>query len=325
LTFDAFISQLSQRPQDEGLRATFADWLLEQGDPRGEAMALEGRNKRRLEALRKKHAKAWLGELAEHADIAACVFRGGFPVKLELRTPAPPPKDLSTLTFVEDVTLHAPATALLERLPGLKRLTADVASTVALGAGRMPWTLEHFELRLEPRYATFRELAGDLDRVAEVAAIRRRPLSISVPIFMEPVNADFIAEAVLRSGLAERDVLGLDVRQGALDAVSHWLAWAPSWGGGTQWEARFEGLHAAARRDDDDRFRLLHFELDDASPRHVAVAAAILSQLQALTPTRIDVTVPAGVRARKAMLDTLQAARRLLPSVSKLRVVQKKR
>ena len=139
------------------------------------------------------------------------------------------------------------------------------------------------------------------------------------------MHADFIAEAVLRSGLADRDVLGLTVRQGAIDAVTHWLAWASSWGGGTQWEARYEGLHAAVRRDDDDRFRLLQFDLDAAAPKTVAVAAAILSQLQALTPTRIDVTVPEGVRARKTMLDTLQAARRLLPSVSKLRVIQKKR
>jgi hypothetical protein len=116
------------------------------------------------------------------------------------------------------------------------------------------------------------------------------------------------------------------VQQGAFDAVSHWLSYAPSWGGGSVWTAHYEGLELSARRDEDERFRILQLELETPAPKTVAVAAAILSQLQSLSPHRIDVFVPMsmGVRARKQMLDTLQAAQRLLPSVSKLRVVQKK-
>jgi hypothetical protein len=115
------------------------------------------------------------------------------------------------------------------------------------------------------------------------------------------------------------------VRQGAIDTVSHWLAYASSWGGGTQWEARFEGLHAGVRRDDDDRFRLLQFDFDAAAPKTIAAAAAILSQLQALNPTRVKVSFPEGVRPTKALLATLDAARRRLPSMRQPIVIQKKR
>jgi uncharacterized protein (TIGR02996 family) len=325
VNLDTFIFELARHPHDEGLRATFADWLLERGDARGEALVLEGRDKRRLEALRKKHAKSWLGSLARYADIERCTFRGGFPLKLALTLGAPVAEEPSTLMFVEEVELHAPSSELLETLPALKRLTGDLDALAALGPAQVPWTLESCEVLIAPRYATFRELSAELDRIAEVPALKSCPMSFSAPLFLEPTHADFLAEAVLRSGVAERDVLGFHLREGAMDAITHWLSWAPSWGGGTQWTARSEGLQARLSRDEDDRFRILQIDLEDAHAKSVALAASVLSQLQSLSLLRVDVTVPEGVRARKQMLDTLQAARRLLPSVSKLRVTQKKR
>jgi uncharacterized protein (TIGR02996 family) len=327
VTFDAFVSELAKAPDDAGLRATFADWLLSQGDSRGEALVLEGRDPRRLDKLRKTHAKSWLGSLAEHADVDACEFRGGFPVKVALHSSPKGPVEPAATAFLEDVFFFEEANAFLGVLANLKRLRGPIGALASLRKNAMPWHLELCEITIEPIYETYRQLAESLDRVADVTALRAAPTYLRLPGFIEPLHADFLAEAVLRSSLAERDVLGLMVRQGAFDAVSHWLSWAPSWGAGSCWTARYEGLELSARRDDDDgRFRILQLELETAAPKVVAVAAAILSQLQALSPHRIDVTVPMsmGVRARKQMLDTLQAAQRMLPSVSKLRVVQKK-
>jgi len=66
-------------PDDLGAHAAYADWLIEQGDPRGEfiqvQLALEDPKKpakerkelqKREKALLKKHEREWLGDLASH-------------------------------------------------------------------------------------------------------------------------------------------------------------------------------------------------------------------------------------------------------------------
>jgi uncharacterized protein (TIGR02996 family) len=57
-------------PQDAGLRAVYGDWLVEQGDPRGELISLQlgapsPKATRKIEALVEKHWKKWLGPIAD--------------------------------------------------------------------------------------------------------------------------------------------------------------------------------------------------------------------------------------------------------------------
>jgi len=61
-----FLLEISTRPDDLALRAVFADWLLERGDPRGEFIVLQLKTnpspleKERERQLYSLHAKSWL-------------------------------------------------------------------------------------------------------------------------------------------------------------------------------------------------------------------------------------------------------------------------
>lgn len=71
-------------PTDTGVRAVYGDWLVEQGDPRGELIALQlaaptEKSPRRIQLLIEKHWKHWLGPLADWFKVAPR-FELGFPV-----------------------------------------------------------------------------------------------------------------------------------------------------------------------------------------------------------------------------------------------------
>lgn len=79
-----FLTQLAERPEDRSLRLVFADWLQEQGDPRGEVIALGARGElslteqRKIARLTTQHAAQWLGPLARVADLHRTRFVDGF-------------------------------------------------------------------------------------------------------------------------------------------------------------------------------------------------------------------------------------------------------
>ncbi|MFO0597086.1 MAG: TIGR02996 domain-containing protein [Myxococcaceae bacterium] len=57
-------------PSDDAQRLVYGDWLVQQGDPRGEFISLQAqppteKSKKRLEALAKKHWKSWVGLLGD--------------------------------------------------------------------------------------------------------------------------------------------------------------------------------------------------------------------------------------------------------------------
>jgi uncharacterized protein (TIGR02996 family) len=107
----SLLMQLAERPDDRALRLVFADWLQEQGDPRGEVIALFMRGdgplalseQRRVARITLQHAREWLGPLVEVADLYRTRFEDGF---------------LTTL-----VTLSDPGSAdVFDRLAGDPRL-----------------------------------------------------------------------------------------------------------------------------------------------------------------------------------------------------------
>lgn len=75
------LAQVVSAPEDERVRRVYSDWLLEQGNPRGEFIALQlgptsAASTRRARALLAKHRAEWLGELDR--VLVKTVFRRGF-------------------------------------------------------------------------------------------------------------------------------------------------------------------------------------------------------------------------------------------------------
>jgi len=279
MTFDTSSSQLSQRP-DRGC-ADLPGLLLEQGD-RGRAMVLEAA-KASPRGLR-RNTEGLVGELA--ARDRGCVFRGGFPVKLGWQSPADA-KDLSSLVVRRRGHVHASGDGLLERLPPSSRSRRRSASPSAR-AGDMPWTRS---LRALHR-AGYSTSASSPHLTASESSPFALPLSISIPASWPctPLHPEAMLRAASPSGR-----LGLDVRQGAIDAVR---TGSPGpIGGADAVEAANEGSTQAVRRETTS-LPLLQFSLTPA-PKTMG-RRAILSQLQALIRRR-STSRPEGVRgARRA-------------------------
>jgi uncharacterized protein (TIGR02996 family) len=308
MTLDDYLLRWAERPDDLALKAVFSDWLLERGDSRGEALALELRGEqRKLAALRRLHEAEWLGALAADLELPRCELYGGFPL---------------TLAFKRGAKLPALP-------PTVRNLSADWRALPALASAsaRLP-ALDSLEVvvGLGMAFSDFRALADELDAVAFLKAPH---LKLVLDSFLGREAADFLAEGFLRSALCARPRVTLVVRDGSLDAASAWLHWASGWGGGDAWGARWGGADVHCSRDDDGHFRHAEIDLDFSDDKpliaRAASAAAVLSQLGRVGLTRVDVRVPDGVRVGKKLRETLQAPRRFLPSLrGSIRVARKK-
>ncbi|MFT3706303.1 MAG: TIGR02996 domain-containing protein [Archangium sp.] len=79
-------------PTDPAVRAVYGDWLVEQGDPRGELIALQlaaptEKSPRRIELLIEKNWKKWLGPLSDWFRVAPA-FELGFPKRGSVSPPS---------------------------------------------------------------------------------------------------------------------------------------------------------------------------------------------------------------------------------------------
>ncbi|MDP3152184.1 MAG: TIGR02996 domain-containing protein [Archangium sp.] len=89
-TAEELLEDIYENPTDLGARAVYGDWLTENGDPRGELIALQlgapsEKSQRKQDALIKKHWKQWLGPIAD-LFVQAPIFEAGFPVVGRLET-----------------------------------------------------------------------------------------------------------------------------------------------------------------------------------------------------------------------------------------------
>ncbi|MFT3713384.1 MAG: TIGR02996 domain-containing protein [Archangium sp.] len=87
---ESLLAAVYANPDDLSLRAVYADWLTEHGDPRGEFISLQlappsRASEVRMRALHKKHWRTWMGPLADwccsttgQRAMLPPVFRGGF-------------------------------------------------------------------------------------------------------------------------------------------------------------------------------------------------------------------------------------------------------
>ncbi len=298
MTYEQLVTQLAAHPDDRAAHSVFADWLLERGDVRGEALALElsgGGSK--LRALQQKHAREWLGPAFEHVELPRCAFYGPFPTKLSFKRGAP----------ISDV----PAT--------VRHLAGDWRQLPAVAPRRFD-VLEVL-VGLGMAFSDFRALADELDEVAKVKAKR---LLLVLDTFAGAEAAQFLAMGFLRSGLAEQDSVTFVVRDGSMDAAVAWLHQAGSWGSGDRWGAEWQGAIVTASRDRRGHFTQLEVDLSFDDERAIAARAAsaalVLSQLRRMNPSRLDVRVADGQRFARRLSETFKAPLRFLPGVGKVRV-----
>lgn len=82
-----FLEQIWRRPDDDGVRQVYADWLGERGDPRGEFITLQyarlagplaPAQRRREAELVALHRAKWLGALATRVQLETARFERGF-------------------------------------------------------------------------------------------------------------------------------------------------------------------------------------------------------------------------------------------------------
>lgn len=290
-----FLKGIYENPDDDSLRAVFADWLTERGDPRGELISLqlahaEGRatdaSLKREASLLKKHAKDWLGHVLDrYTSKDHRVFERGFLAHATLELdgyPEAPPRELSdpawstlrslTMTW-RPLSTKGLAAAILN-LPSMKWLrTARSLDENALadlmdGPVRDRW--DELDFTVSARAAS--------DSPDDQAELDRTRLLITEKAPSHFPNAKYLSLEgdlerigwVLETPLAKRaeriTVYDSDyLAVGLLEAVNRlklpvkelWLM-SSNRHYGTSWKFIF-------RRDADGRFTKLHGEPDGAS------------------------------------------------------------
>lgn len=89
---DALIHEIAAAPSDDGPRLVLSDQLTERGDPRGELIALQIRERttplnsaqsQRKERLLKQHSRSWLSPLDDVVSLESAVFQRGFLTRCE--------------------------------------------------------------------------------------------------------------------------------------------------------------------------------------------------------------------------------------------------
>ncbi len=124
-------------PDDDGPRSVLADLLQEEGDPRGELIALQlargrgGKKTRRESQLLKGNARKWLGPLAGAVSNRGMVFERGFLAKCELDDRVVEMLDHPEWATVEEVEIDRQGwrvgsfQPLADGLPSLRVLTTN--------------------------------------------------------------------------------------------------------------------------------------------------------------------------------------------------------
>jgi uncharacterized protein (TIGR02996 family) len=341
---DELLAELAERPFDRALRLVFADWLQEQGDPRGEVIALAARGelsltqRRRVQRLTEQHAAAWLGPLVTVADVPACQWDGGF---LDGFVAGAPPESawrdvvgdrgLSSVRMLTFPLMREPQPVV----PFLVHPVLRNVTRVQLGAELLE-ALGHTPVAFAPHtlalasWGTFGRELSVLGQLEVMKGARRLELITSE--FINPIVAGEARSMVLTHarGVARFEELRLVARYGVVEGAAAWLLrgndarrvetelprarrWAVDYG-----DVGF----TLDRASDADRFTSLTVNLSGGAEgatglgQRVATASSVLVQLAPGALTRVDVTLPPGSGLRASEKDSLRAAVRRLGTVT---------
>lgn len=339
---DELVAQLAERPFDRALRLVFSDWLQEQGDPRGEVIALCEKGglsltqRRRVQRLTEQHAAAWLGPLVTVADVAACRWEGGF---LDTFVAGAPPDAawdgvvgeprLATVRSLVFPPFRAPPPVgpfLAHRV--LRHVTRVQLSAALLEAvARTPLGCAPEKLALSS-YGTFGPELSSLSRLD--AFSQATSLELLTSEFINPIVAGEVREAVLAHAerLGRFEQLRLVARYGVVEGAVAWLLRGADarrvereLPHVRRWEIESAEVGFSLARDDGGRFTDLAVDLrggaDGATGlgQRVANAASVLVQLAPGELSRVTVALPPGAGLRRDERDALRAAVRRLRTV----------
>ncbi len=183
-TVEDFLAEIRAHPHDDGLRSVFADWLLEQGDERGEFISLQlsgartAAAKRRVNELLRAHEREWLGAIEPVILKDGLVYERGFPSRVRTKCKsmrlAHAMVGKAEWATVREIDLFG--WQIVNRLevamhPVMRSLDAVHGAEVSIvkGGAELPWrelTLQGGEL----------SMTGSVDEaIAEVVACTRFP------------------------------------------------------------------------------------------------------------------------------------------------------
>ena len=344
----ALLKQLAERPEDRALRLVFADWLLEQGDERGEVIALWARGnlslteRRRVAKITHAHAAQWLGPLAPLADLHRTRFVGGFVEELAC-SPGRAPALFASLTgdprLATISTLVVPATQAPAMLGGFLS-DPMLRQLQRLELGSTDWQ----ELRglsvqgLAPARVVVGSWGAFHKELAPLAGVslfhQARALGLSTTEFINPNVVDEIHEAVLAQhrALANFEELMLMARYGVMEGAASWLlacdleprATGAMFPKLARWGVEYSEVLFVRSREEGGAFN--HLTIDLSAPEstgekqassskppaevRIATAASVLVLLGEARLTSVNVKLAPGARLRSHERHTLFAAAR---------------
>lgn len=244
------MQQLAERPDDRSLRLVFADWLLELGDPRGEAIALGTRGdlalseRRRLARLTQQHMARWLGPLAVLADLGRTRFVGGFLDELVCASGAllnDGRRPIDTFeAFTGDPRLATATALVIPPSAPVNALAAFVSHPVFRGLQRLElgsagWRLfKNVALHTTRPEMVVLSSWGVFERELGVLAdvplfLHGSTLGLSTTEFLNPLVVNEVLESLIGQShaMSRFSTVQLIARYGVLEGVAAWLLAAP--------------------------------------------------------------------------------------------------
>lgn len=352
------LQQLAERPDDRALRLVFSDWLQEQGDERGEVIALWGRGnlslteRRRVARITTTQAGRWLGPLAPLTDLHRTRFVGGFVDEL-VCAPGRPPEAFAALTGEPRLatvrSLTVPPTQTSAQLGGF--LSSPVLRRLQrLELGSSDWQELNLSLPSGP-LAPPRVVVGswgmflkELTPLGRVALFQQASaLGLSTTEYISPLAVSVIYDAVVSQHQAvERfEELMLIARFGVFEGAGNWLlacdldrgAVGTLLPGLLRWGVEYADVVFVRTREPGGRFDHLTIDLSlpetgekrattsNNAEARIAAAAGVLVQLGPARLTSVVVKLPEGGRLRSAERGALLAAARRSGSLEQFSVV----
>ncbi|MDP2272260.1 MAG: TIGR02996 domain-containing protein [Archangium sp.] len=356
----ALLEQLAERPDDRALRLVFSDWLQEQGDERGEVIALWARGnlslteRRRVARLTTTHGGEWLGPLAALADLHRTRFVGGFVDEL-VCAPSRPSELFAALNG--DVRLATVKSFVVPPTQAPARLGAFLSSPVLrhlqkLELGSSDWQ----DLFLTPPLATTlappRVVVGswgvfhkELAPLSSVKLFQQASsLALSTTEFINPLVVAEIHESVLSQSNALQgfEELMLAARYVVFEGAADWLlacdldrrATGTVFPRLLRWGVESGEVAFVRTREPGGAFD--HLTIDLSAPEsgekravsttpaaevRIANAAAVLVQLREAKLTSVTVKLPEGGRLRTHERGTLMAAARRSGSLEHFSII----
>lgn len=342
------LEELAERPDDRALRLVFSDWLLEQGDERGEVIALCERGnlslteRRRVARITTAHGAAWLGPLAAVADLHRSRFVAGFIDEL-VCAPGRGARLFATLLGEPRLatvrSLVFPATQASAKLAGF--LSSPVLRRLQhLELGSSDWqelaTLPPGPLS-PPRVSvgSWGVYRKELEPLARVPLFTKaRGLGLATTEFINPLVVEELHHAVLQQhrALETFEALTLVARYGVLEGAAAWLlacdrepatmdSLLPRM---AEWGVESGDVRFVRSREPGGHFT--HLSIDLSAPDapgekrasslrppaevRIATAASVLVLLGPARLTSVDVKLAEGGRLRSHERHTLYAAAR---------------